>query len=311
MARRYAFTLNNPVEQLDFSVAPKVRYAIWQLEKGENGTPHYQGYMVMESAVKLGGMKLIVPGAHFEPCKGTHEQNKAYCTKVEGRQEGPWTHGVEPEQGKRTDLVEIKEKLDAGVSMKQLASEHFSDFIRYERSFRAYRTLMTPERNFKTEVEVHWGVPGSGKSHYARSYAGAYFKPEGQWWCGYDNHEVVILDEFKGWLTPTFMLRLMDRYPLRVETKGGSVEFVAKKLIITSNFHWMEWWNSNVRFDREALERRFDVIQEYKERYVPPAVVQADVCMEENAPPEDCDTLSCETSMYPLACELRDFDLIE
>jgi len=123
MARRYAFTLNNPVEQLDFSVAPKVRYAIWQLEKGENGTPHYQGYMVMESAVKLGGMKLIVPGAHFEPCKGTHEQNKAYCTKVEGRQEGPWTHGVEPEQGKRTDLVEIKEKLDAGCHNPP--GEHF------------------------------------------------------------------------------------------------------------------------------------------------------------------------------------------
>jgi len=267
--RRWCFTLNNPTSDIDFT-GTIVRYAIWQKEQGEKGTPHYQGYLSLEKASRLSAMKLLIPGAHFESCKGNHEDNKRYCSKTEGRIAGPWTYGSEPEPGKRTDLDEIKEKIMSNVPMKQIATEHFGDFVRYGRSFREFKSLMVPERTVKTIVELHWGVPNSGKSHYARSFAGAYWKDQGQWWDGYDNQETVVIDEFYGWLQPSFILRLFDCYPMRVESKGGSAQFTAKRIIVTSNTFWTEWWKSDIKYNREAMERRFDVIKEYTTRYTPP-----------------------------------------
>jgi hypothetical protein len=54
---------------------------------------------------------------------------------------------------------------------------------------------------------------------------------------------VVILDEFYGQLPFSYMLKLMDRYPLRVEVKGGVIHFRAKLLIITSNKPWTEFYD--------------------------------------------------------------------
>lgn len=51
-----------------------------------------------------------------------------------------------------------------------------------------------------------------------------------------------MVDEFYGWFSWDFMLRLCDRYPLSVETKGGAVQFVAKKIIFTSNDHPRDWY---------------------------------------------------------------------
>jgi len=271
-ARRWCFTLNNPTSSLEFADKSGIRYAVWQKEEGELGTPHYQGYCCFLKPISLRTLKGILPTAHWEQCKGTHDQNKAYCTKETGRLEGPFEYGRdnEPEPGKRNDLEEIKTKLDAGASMKQIATEHFGDFIRYSRAFREYKTLITPERSWKTRVEVHWGLSDCGKSHYARTFAGAFWKNDTEWWCGYDAHEVVVIDEFYGWLTPSFMLRLFDQYPLLVNTKGGSAQFVAKLIIVLSNTHWHNWWRSDVKYSEKAMARRIELVKEYTEVYVPP-----------------------------------------
>ena len=49
-ARHVCFTYNNPSSsptqfQALLQAAERIRYAIFQLEEGENGTPHYQGYV--------------------------------------------------------------------------------------------------------------------------------------------------------------------------------------------------------------------------------------------------------------------------
>jgi len=50
-ARFWCFTLNNPDGNLDVDLAiPAVRYAVWQLEVGEEGTEHFQGYLELEKA---------------------------------------------------------------------------------------------------------------------------------------------------------------------------------------------------------------------------------------------------------------------
>ena len=53
----WIFTINNPAD-VDLPRAwPGVRYCCWQLEGGENGTPHLQGQVVLEKRKRLGGMK--------------------------------------------------------------------------------------------------------------------------------------------------------------------------------------------------------------------------------------------------------------
>jgi len=63
-----------------------------------------------------------------------------------------------------------------------------------------------------------------------------------------------VLDDFYGWLPWDFLLRLLDRYPLLVETKGGQVQFVAKTVVITSNKPYLEWYSES--FDKAPLTRR-------------------------------------------------------
>lgn len=98
--KKWVFTINNPQDGDDpsvlfDSVRDSIRYAVWQLEQGENGTPHYQGFVLWKSrGRRFRGMKELMPRAHLEPAKGRCVDNKKYCTKEEGRIDGPcWIIG--------------------------------------------------------------------------------------------------------------------------------------------------------------------------------------------------------------------------
>lgn len=78
----------------------------------------------------------------------------------------------------------------------------------------------------------------------------------GQWWCHYDGEDDVIYDEFYGQLPYSMLLRLLDSTPLRLPTKGGSVNFVARRLIITSNKEPWHWYSKEAVPDLQALKRR-------------------------------------------------------
>ncbi|QOW18371.1 replication-associated protein [Amazon milk frog associated circular DNA virus] len=244
LARFWCFTLNNPDGQLDVDLAhPNVRYAVWQLEVGDSGTEHFQGYLELKRTQRLSYLKKLIPGAHFEIRKKTAEQARDYCMKPEGRIEGPFELGqFERAQGRRNDLLDVKAKLDLGASEATIAEENFESWCKYARAFKDYKRLKTPQRDWKTEVTYIYGPPGSGKSRKAKEdLPGAHWvdppkdKQGSIWWTDYDSKENVVIDDFYAWLPFHFLLRLMDRYPMTVENKGNSYQFVAKKLYITSN----------------------------------------------------------------------------
>lgn len=201
----------------------------------------------------------------------------------EGVDAGPWQYGEEPKQGKRSDLEEVKALIDGGASVESIADSHFSDWCRYRQSFKEYSLMRSKKRSWQTTVTVYWGPSGTGKTRRAAYEAGpnAYWlnNTGGNvlWWDGYDGQEVVVIDEFYGWIKYTDMLRIIDRYPYAVQVmrpallmsmlrsvivligwtlqvRGASVNFVAKHVIITSNTHPNAWWQQGLR----AMERRLE-----------------------------------------------------
>lgn len=274
--RRWCFTINNYTEAEEAAVkalAESAKYLICGREVGENGTPHLQGFVNLRGTMRMAGLKARLGGrGHFEPARGDDCSNRDYCSKggdilIE--------HGEPQKKGKRNDLHSAIEVLSQTRSLSAVAQAQPAAFVKYHRGLAAL-LLMHPElttpRNWKTHVTVYCGSPGCGKSRACLEAApNAYWKPRGKWWDGYDGHEDVVLDDFYGWLPFDELLRLTDRYPYRVETKGGTVNFVAKRMFITSNKYPHEWYSDEIP-NKDALFRRLNVLLCWNnEAFAPPS----------------------------------------
>ncbi len=260
--RAWVFRISNPRplqnEDDDLETwedVEQIKYCCYQLERSESGLIHYQGYVVFKNPQRMSFCKSLHARAHWEVRRGTHDQARDYAQKEETRVKGPWRFGDETGLGKkgfRSDLVGMKRMLDEGESMKKVADAHFPCYIRNHRGIEKYSMLaQTKLRSWETHTSVYWGPPGSGKTKRALFEAGesSYWlsKPgKGQqvFFDGYDGHEVLVIDEFYGWIPRGLMQSICDRYPLNVHTKGGMVPFLAKKVIITSNTDPREWWSN-------------------------------------------------------------------
>ncbi len=187
------------------------------------------------------------PTAHYEPRKGSHEQALAYCHKDETREPGARVcqFGTEPVgQGTRTDWQAVKSCIDNGGGVGDLAESHFGLLIRYERGLTSYANRQARKRSDPPRVYYFWGPSGTGKSRAAWSFDSerTFSVPIGStngavWFDGYDSsqHDVVLLDDYYSNYKYTYLLQLLDRYPLQVPVKGGFVNFNSPIIVITSN----------------------------------------------------------------------------
>lgn len=268
-SRAWCFTINNwQTEscQADYYkqlVGDIAKYAVLGFEVGSSGTPHIQGYIYFENARAFSAMKKLFPRAHLEPAKGTPQEASDYCKK-----DGDyWECGELPQQGKRSDIDEIRETVKNTGKMREVVSVASS----YQSVKMAEQILKYHEkkRDWKTEVKWYFGGSGLGKSRAANEeMPDAYTAMEtGKWWEGYDAHEDVIIDDMrKDFLKYHSLLRLLDRYAFRVEAKGNSRQFLAKRIIITTAFAPEVLYET--REDIYQLLRRIDEIRHYGENGV-------------------------------------------
>lgn len=181
-------------------------------------------------------------------------------TRIDGPYEyGQWADGG---QGARSDIYSLHKLIKEGKSELEILDTMPAQWFRFHNAINKAKLLVEQKnrRSFKTEVYVILGPPRTGKSKFAMDTSPeAYWKSQDQWFDGYNSKDDIILDEFTGWLKFSDLLRMMDRYPMQVQNKGGFINFAPKRIFITSNYHPWEWYKSDkIHWNLEALYERVE-----------------------------------------------------
>lgn len=243
-----------------------VRYGCWSQEVSTTGTPHIQGYTSWRNSMSLEAFKRkVAPGRlHYEPyTNGTAQENHDYCAGLvekKGNTLNPTfeEYGEMPNQGDRTDWRKAVNQVRERVPVVDVIADqpHLLPTIRALERL-ATLTRQPPKDRDVRVLYIH-GPAGCGKTRAIHTtHPDAYWKPEGQWWDGYEGQEVVVLDDYYGDMPYAQLLRVLDRYPLRLPVKGGFVPAEYTTVLITSNASLDEQYPGiAVPNRREALYRR-------------------------------------------------------
>lgn len=202
-SRNWCITLNNPTQDERNNTTNifqnpnqfNIRYMVYQEEVGANGTPHFQSYVQFNKRVSGKQLKDIFGDrVHHDVARGSAEQNKAYCTKPEGRVDGPYEVG-EPSKGKgtRTDIETfIQDAEGAELSEGDLIRKHGEILAKYPRFVQRTQRFFTEQRRVKLfeprgwqedlglylrgqpdERKIRWyfdETGNSGKSYFAKHF---------------------------------------------------------------------------------------------------------------------------------------------
>lgn len=264
MSRNWCFTVNNYQKSDEQSFqSRKHKYLVYGREKGEKGTPHMQGYIEFGGAKKLETLKKEYGyHIHWEVRKGTAEEASKYCKKDGDYHED----GEISKQGKRSDIIRIKEMMKQGVRDPKVYYEECTSYQALRFAEKGIE-LFEQKREWKSIVHWYYGPTGTGKTATAyQKYPNAWISSRDlKWWQGYNGEENVIIDDFRGdFCTFHELLRILDRYPYRVEIKGGSRQLLAKNIIVTCPYHPAEVYKNRTQEDINQLLRRIDHVELFK-----------------------------------------------
>jgi len=253
-----------------------IDYLVCQVERcPDTGRVHLHAYIQFSRNKRLAALKKLNARADWEVRRGTHEQAKAYCTKTESRVNGPWELGQEkvPSQGKRNDLIEIGALVAAKKSNEEILETLGASCSRFSKQIDWLRFVGNEKDSDRqlqgVRVIVLYGPTGRGKTYAAVNYIAGnkdYYICEAPshstskvWFDGYQGQRCLILDDFAGGFCQfRFLLRLLDKYKLKVEIKGGHAWAIWTTVVITSNHHPSEWYKD---VDLAPLERRIQEIR--------------------------------------------------
>jgi len=259
-ARYWLLTIPEHAYQLPSELPSQLSYLRGQQEIGESTNyHHWQLVAAFKRAVRLAAVKsLFGQSCHAEPSRSSAANEYVFKddTSVPGTR---FELGTKPfQRNSKTDWE----------GAKQLAKSGRVDECPPDVYIKYYRTLKDIAKdNMKPPEDLDdccgvwiYGPPGVGKSHWAREhYPGAYMKMQNKWWCGYQNEDNVILDDFDSKQLGHHLKIWADKYSFVAETKGYAVNIRPKTFIITSNYRIDEIFNEDEALCG-AITRRFKII---------------------------------------------------
>lgn len=291
-------TFREAIQRLE-QTEDNLTYICGQLERGTH--LHFQGYLQLKVSKPKSWLKNNISStAHFEvqykkasADKGRHYASKPHmpcqyeCDECRKEIENPTAipdtfveYGTIRDKGegagKRTDLDALASAIKEGQTQRQIIenpelNETFARHIQYHDRVRMlYRP---PNIEEGVDVRLYVGVTGAGKTSLAMDEDEDFYDvPINNgtlWFDGYDQHRVMIFDDFAGRVdhqTLTATLKLFDRYVRRIPIKGSFTWLRSPVVIITSNLHprhWYDWKEREKSYD--ALSRRFKKVIIFEE----------------------------------------------
>lgn len=292
--RAWCLTINNYTDvDLDQFEKPKFKkqigYYVYGKEVGESGTPHLQIFLYYNNAKTFNEVKKHFSSAHIEQaqakklvnavnyCKKGEQPHQEWCEfKEKGENFGLNAdfkeYGEPPiHQGQRTDLNEVKDKVMSGrTTVKEIIE---ADPIVYHQYGRVLDKLedIKISKQFRTEMTKGiwlYGTTGIGKSErFYKNYNPDthytwLFEKQG-WNDNYNQQQYVILDDFRGQMKFSDLLRMIDKHPNFCASRRGrvSMPFTSEYVVITSSLPPDEVYSNLSKNDKmEQLLRRIEVV---------------------------------------------------
>lgn len=200
------------------------------------GRKHYQCHCYTSNAISLATAVKRLKPFHVEVSKDP-PASVEYCKK-----EGDFVEtGDFPCPGKRTDLLEVRDRIMNGVlTVATIIVESPDLYHQYGRTLQAIEDQKNrrKKRCWMPDCYWLWGPTGVGKTrqvHEKESDLYVYPYEKAGWWDNYDGQEAVLFDDFRGQLPLNEVLRLCDRYDYSVARRGRApIPMLAKRIYFTS-----------------------------------------------------------------------------
>lgn len=275
-ARDWMFTdFDVSDERRNWWILGEWKFVTFQEEQcPETGRKHFQGFLQCEKRKRFTAMKKLVgDGVHLEKRRGTAQEAHDYCNKEESRVNGPWYAGeMSKEAGRGQKLVELMKMAGEGKAEVEIADADPATWARNYRAIGRYSSLKAKKRMWEMENKCFWGDAGAGKTRLVyETEPDVFSKPSGKWFDGYAGEEAVLIDDFTGDMDLSLFLKVLDRYPLRVEVKGGTTSFLAKRVYVTSNLTPEDWYPKATAEQHAAIRRRFKEMKHFSKDGLFPA----------------------------------------
>jgi len=263
--KQWLFTWNNYTDEdwVGLSAVDCVYMVAGREVAPETGMHHIQGYIVLGGLKSLKQMKaLLSQQVHWEMARGNADQNFTYCSK-----EGDFVeYGVRPAKPGRKK-GDQEEKWKEALELARGGGEQEDPMIAFVHGklCKWHREQELQKRVLEdTEEQMlwYWGGSGTGKSRAARAeHPGAFIKNVTKWWCGYEEEDAVIIDDFDAahHMLGHHLKIWGDRYPFMAENKGGARKIRPKVIIVTSNWHPKDIWTDQSTLG--PILRRFKCVE--------------------------------------------------
>lgn len=303
--RKWQLVINNPRDKEEYAKFwedenelkeyikesfPTLNYACFSYEIGleENKMEHIHIFLYAKDGIKKNKFKTIFPNVHYEACKGTCAQNKAYLFKqgkweldekvkerIEGKQFEIGECPIE-KQGARTDLELLQKMILLGYTNAQIY-EAKPTLMKYSGSIDRIRQDIMRDKFKDTwrdlDVTYIWGASGAGKTRgvmekfgYANVYrVNAYEHP----FDDYNLQDVIAFEEFRSDIKISTMLQLLDGYPCNLDARYNNKQACYTKAYFMTNVDLWEQYKHVQENEWEtfvAFVRRIHKVVAYEDK---------------------------------------------